>query len=119
MLIPFKQLTSGMSFGELALINNKPRSATIICNENCDFAILEKKDFQKILKNEEERKLAEEMSFFCKLPLFLNLDKLTLKLIYLISRVKEFRLGENVFEEKDEANDMYIVEQGTFLVKNR
>lgn len=107
-----------MSFGEFALINNKPRSATIICNEKCDFAILEKKDFKKILKKEEERKLVEEMGVFCKLPLFINLEKVTLKLIYLSSGVKEFRFGENVFEERDEASDMYIVEKGTFLVNN-
>lgn len=44
-----KILTQGMAFGELALLDNKPRAATIICEEDCHFAILEKKSFLEIL----------------------------------------------------------------------
>ena len=44
-----KTLNAGSSFGELALIDNKPRSATIICMLNSYFAVLEKKHFNIIL----------------------------------------------------------------------
>lgn len=44
-------MPTGLSFGELALISNKPRMATIICEEECEFLILSKKPFDKILKN--------------------------------------------------------------------
>ena len=39
------QLKTGKSFGELALIKNKPRAATIKCNEDCHFAIMSKSDY--------------------------------------------------------------------------
>lgn len=39
----------GYAFGELALLERKPRAATIICEEDCDFAILDKAPFQQIL----------------------------------------------------------------------
>lgn len=39
----------GESFGELALLENKPRAATIICNDECHFAVLDKKPFDVIL----------------------------------------------------------------------
>jgi CRP-like cAMP-binding protein len=42
-------LDSGCSFGELALIERKPRAATIVCAADCSFAILNKKDFLDIL----------------------------------------------------------------------
>ena len=42
-------MKSGKSFGELALIKNKPRAATIKCLENCNFAVMSKYDYQKIL----------------------------------------------------------------------
>ena len=42
-------LKSGFSFGETALIEDKPRNATVICKENCYFAVLNKGHFQKIL----------------------------------------------------------------------
>jgi CRP-like cAMP-binding protein len=45
-------LPAGSGFGELALMNNKPRAATIVCNEDCEFAVLEKEPFIAILSKE-------------------------------------------------------------------
>ena len=50
-LTDVKTLNTGDSFGELALIDNKPRAATIICKSDSHFAVLEKKDFNSILSN--------------------------------------------------------------------
>lgn len=44
-----KTLSAGASFGELALMEKKPRAATIVCETDCDFAILEKDYFNWIL----------------------------------------------------------------------
>lgn len=44
-------LPAGSGFGELALMNNKPRAATIVCKEDCEFAVLEKDPFIAILSN--------------------------------------------------------------------
>lgn len=44
-----KTLNAGASFGELALMEKKPRAATIICETDCDFAVLEKDYFNWIL----------------------------------------------------------------------
>ncbi len=42
-----KVLEAGLAFGELALINNAPRMASIICeSEDCGFAVLNKKEFK-------------------------------------------------------------------------
>lgn len=42
-------LQAGMSFGELALMEKKPRAATIICREKCYFGVLDKTSFDNIL----------------------------------------------------------------------
>jgi CRP-like cAMP-binding protein len=39
----------GGSFGELALINNKPRAATIKCISDANFAVLSRQDYAKVL----------------------------------------------------------------------
>lgn len=44
-------MPAGSAFGELALINSKPRAATIICEEKCHFAVLDKAPFESILSN--------------------------------------------------------------------
>ena len=52
-LTQVKVLTEGMQFGELALISAvlKPRAATIVCQEECHLAVLEKKYFDLILSS--------------------------------------------------------------------
>lgn len=40
---------AGSYFGELALLNDAPRTATIICKEDCEFAVMEADDFKEIL----------------------------------------------------------------------
>ena len=42
-------LKAGDSFGELSLIKNSLRTATIICLENSHFAVLNKKHFNSLL----------------------------------------------------------------------
>lgn len=48
-LTDVKTLSSGASFGELALLDNRARAATIKCKEITQFAILEKNAFNQIL----------------------------------------------------------------------
>eukprot|EP01137_Pigoraptor_chileana_P000050 Opistho-2@35576 len=48
-------LSEGKSFGDWALVNDTPRSATVITNEpNCQFLKLDKYDYNRILKSVEQ-----------------------------------------------------------------
>lgn len=46
-----KTYVPGESFGELALLYNAPRAATIIANTNCDLWALDRKTFTYIIKS--------------------------------------------------------------------
>ena len=63
-------LGSGTGFGELALINEKPRAASIICKVNTTFAVLKKNHFASILGRFEEKKLNEKITALQKFPIF-------------------------------------------------
>ena len=43
------KLKTGGSFGELALVNDKPRAATIRCISDCYFAVLDRDAYEKII----------------------------------------------------------------------
>lgn len=44
-------LSGGSHFGELALLNAGPRTATVKCLEDADFAVLTRADFREVLGN--------------------------------------------------------------------
>ena len=52
-MVRFKRvlnITKGDIFGELALISNRKRAATITCYTDCHFAVLSRSSFQIILQ---------------------------------------------------------------------
>ena len=42
-------LSEGDHFGEMSLIDDKPRSASIVTKEACEFAVINKSDFERML----------------------------------------------------------------------
>ena len=58
------RLTTGQGFGELALMANQPRSATVECLTKSFFAKIEKLDYQMIIGHAMQRSLNEKVNFF-------------------------------------------------------
>ena len=48
--IELMRLGTGKSFGEKALINNALRAATVVCTRSCHFAVLNKLEYDKVLR---------------------------------------------------------------------
>ena len=61
--------TSGESFGELALMYNSPRSATVTARTDCKVWAVERYMFRKILIRVSEDKLQEYERFLARVPL--------------------------------------------------
>lgn len=68
--IKVNELSAGASFGELALTEHKPRTATIICSEPCCFAIMDKDDYMKIIAQIEADILHRRVNFLREFDLF-------------------------------------------------
>jgi len=86
-LAEFIEFGKGKSFGEGALINDKPRAATILCKTDCYFAVMNKLDFM-VLLHKMESKLKTEMFEFLKVhPLMRGWSELLLtKIIHAIPK---------------------------------
>lgn len=57
-------LRAGTMFGELALITKKPRAATIIAQQDSEFATLDVKSFSKIFEIVQKQKIEVKNDFF-------------------------------------------------------
>ncbi|CDW81356.1 cyclic nucleotide-binding domain containing protein [Stylonychia lemnae] len=88
-LLEVAQLKQGQSFGELALISNKPRAATIKCITDTHFLVLFKKDYEQILGRHEEANMNKIVLFLKSLPQFNSWMKNALsKLTYYLVKQK-------------------------------
>ncbi len=63
-------IKTGSSFGELALLKNKLRAATIRCKEPSHFAVIERKDYKKVLLRIEQKRFDGLTNFLQSLPYF-------------------------------------------------
>mgnify|MGYP001807337162 CR=1 FL=1 len=77
-----RELKTGDGFGELALLYNAPRSASVKCFENCNLWGIDRNTFRRAVEEmitkeyEENRKFMEVVRFFRKF-FIINLDNLT------------------------------------------
>lgn len=109
----------GISFGEMALIKNEPRNATIIALEPCSLISIEKSDYNKILKDLEELRIIKELSTFKgKYPIFKFWH--SGKCFPLISGLitQELMKDEYVYKQNDFPDYIYLMKEGVFEVSS-
>jgi CRP-like cAMP-binding protein len=107
-------LREGQTFGELALIRDDTRSASIICKEETHFAVLEKQDFKRIIGEVTERRLAEVVSFLRSLPMFAQMTRKSLTKLSYYFKQRLFTRKQVVYREGEEADLVYFVKEGEF-----
>ena len=109
-------LQDGDSFGELALLSEKPRATTVEAKEVSVLAVLSKQDFKKILSQEAEKKMKEKVNFLVGLPIFKGCTKqLIQKLSYYFQELK-FNKGQFVYKENFVADKLYFIYSGEFKI---
>ncbi|CAG9320385.1 unnamed protein product [Blepharisma stoltei] len=105
-------LHEGASFGELSLISERPRAASIQALEKSYLAVLNKGDFKKILGVVTERRMNQKIKFFQSIPMFSTWTKIALiKFSYYF----EFQVVKNkqyLYKEGDPVNFVYFIKSG-------
>ena len=108
-----KVMSKGAGFGELALLYNDKRSASIKANEQCTTYVLDGNVFKTIIIKSSIDKRNIKSGFLDNIKLLNSLDKnqkvkLTegLKTLYL-------KKDDFVLKEGDEGNEFFIIEEGS------
>ena len=110
---------SGSNFGELALMEKKPRSATILTKTPCHFAVLDKTNYQRILAGRMKRKRLDLVDFLQKQLLFKNLTKGSLiKLSYCFEE-KIYKKDHVLLHEGNVINHLFLIREGEITISKR
>ncbi|XP_051975974.1 cAMP-dependent protein kinase type II-beta regulatory subunit-like [Xyrauchen texanus] len=100
------------SFGELALMYNTPRAATIIATSSGALWCLDRLTFRRIIvkNNAKKRKMYE--AFIGTLPLLTSLEVSERMKVVDVLSTKVYKNGEQIIAQGDLADCFYIVESG-------
>jgi CRP-like cAMP-binding protein len=107
----------GQSFGELALMYNQPRKATIQATSKCEVWVLERKVFQQTAqyyKNEQSKKICDTLSRVPSLSILSDNDR------HILSESLDESVhedGEYLIREGQKGDHFYIIESGTVVAE--
>jgi cGMP-dependent protein kinase len=106
-------LRSGDSFGELALLHNVPRSATVLTLEKSDLWGLDSKTFKEAVEQVNVRSYRENRAFLDSVGLFAQLTPRDKEILLNALTAQRFLPGKPIVKEGDPGDVFYIIKEGT------
>ncbi|KAK9458799.1 cyclic nucleotide-binding-like protein [Lipomyces oligophaga] len=104
---------SGSSFGELALMYNSPRAATVITASPCVFWVLDGTTFRRILMERTASKRATYEGFLREVPVLQSLTDWERAKIADALKAVNYSEGDEIVREGDRGEHFYLIEHGT------
>jgi CRP/FNR family cyclic AMP-dependent transcriptional regulator len=105
-------LTSGAGFGELALVNAIPRTASVIAEETTELIRVAKFDYERIMKSSHEEDVHEKIVFLKKTEPFKQWSIGLLKEMAQEAKWVSFKIGEELVTEGECSDYMYFLRKG-------
>ena len=107
----------GFAFGEIALLKRTKRNATIRASEQSQLVSIEKSDYNKIIKELEERRLEKEMNVFKRhYPLFQFWSNNQLIRLFNCFANETVLYNSYLYKQNEDSEYIYIITQGKFEV---
>jgi cAMP-dependent protein kinase regulator len=106
-------IEAGGSFGELALMYNAPRAATIVSSEpGCMLWALDRMTFRRILMESTFARRRMYESFLEDVPLLSSLTPYERSKIADALETQKFAAGQEIIKEGDPGHSFYLLESG-------
>ncbi|XP_041454073.1 uncharacterized protein LOC121407181 isoform X1 [Lytechinus variegatus] len=110
------QLTTGESFGEYSLLHNTVRSASVVCKDEVEVLLINKDDFDNIIKRPLEQKRDELIEFCHSHDIYISATQETLKNQPKAIYTKFFKPGIVITEDIMSSEYIYVVKEGKCTV---
>lgn len=104
--------TPGMSFGELALLYNTPRAASIVAKEDSVLYTLDRQCFNHIVRDAAIKKREVYDEFLSKVSLLDSLDAYERSKICDCLQSATYQSGEDIITEGTTGNKFFFIEEG-------
>jgi cAMP-dependent protein kinase regulator len=108
----FEYTKPGSTFGELALLYNCPRAATVVCSSDCTLWALDRNSFSALVKGAMMKQRRDIDALLDKVEFLNSLSAHEKSKLNDVIKVRHFPAGEAVMTEGEPGNEMYIVQSG-------
>jgi cAMP-dependent protein kinase regulator len=108
-----KTCEAGDAFGELALLYNAPRAASVQAKDRCVCWKLDRETFNHIVKDAAAKKRDRYMDFFKEVPLLNAVDAYGRSQVADALKTKEVKKGTEIIAQGSEGQEFFIIEEGT------
>jgi CRP-like cAMP-binding protein len=109
-------LHHGSAFGELALIHNVPRAATIRSVTNCQLWAVDRVTFRTLLASTASHSRDEKVAALRNVSLFQNLNDAAIDRISDALQIVTFASGDYIIKQGDLGDRFYVVKSGEVIV---
>nr|XP_006630513.1 PREDICTED: cGMP-dependent protein kinase 2-like isoform X1 [Lepisosteus oculatus] len=110
------RMRPGTAFGELAILYNCKRTATVTAVSQSQIWVLDRQMFQNIMMRTAQARQEEYFSFLCSVSLLKDLPEEKLAKIVDCLEVDYYDEGDYVIREGEEGNTFFIIAKGAVSV---
>ena len=108
-----KTYVPGESFGELALLYNAPRAATILAKTDCVLWVLDRATFNNIVKESAINNREKYKKFLETIPILSQVTSYEMYCICDAIKKEKVKKDEYIIKEGEEGNKFYILDEGS------
>lgn len=106
------EAAEGFSFGELALLYNAPRSATITASTSSEVWCLERAAFQNLVVRSSQAQFKERVQFLRSIDMLSTLNDDEVAALAEVLEEEEFEEDEAILEQGERDDKLFILRQG-------
>ena len=107
-----KKYEAGEAFGELALLYNAPRAATIKADNDALLWSLDRETFNHIVKDASQRKREKYENFLAEVKILESMEPYERSVLSDAFVEERFKAGEYIIKAGEEGNKFYLIEEG-------
>lgn len=115
--IEVKTVEAGDVFGELALLYNCPRAASVEAAEKCTLWKLDRGTFNHIVKDAAQKKRERYVNFLEKVQLLNQLDSYERSQVADAFKSETYEDGQAIVRENEPGDRFYVIESGTCIAE--